>query len=90
VAIRVSVSGPLRVFTGDQKEVVSAGATVHEVLADLITRFPAMRSKLYEDDELAGFINIFVNDEDIRSLAGEDTALSDGDKVSIIYAIAGG
>ena len=90
MAIRVSVSGPLRALTGDRKEVACAGATVHEVLADLITQFPAMRSKLYEDDEVAGFINIFVNDEDTRSLAGENTALSEGDKVSVIYAIAGG
>jgi molybdopterin synthase sulfur carrier subunit len=78
-------------LTGSKPEVETTGATVKEALADLEERFPGMRDRLYDDEgKLRRFVNIYVNDEDVRFLKGEETSLSDGDEVSIVPAIAGG
>jgi molybdopterin synthase sulfur carrier subunit len=87
----VRIPSPLQSLTGNQAEVVAEGATLREVLADLEARFQGMRRRLYDDDgKLRRFVNVYVNDEDVRFLQGEDTALSEGDEVSIVPAIAGG
>jgi molybdopterin converting factor small subunit len=67
------------------------GATVGELLKDLTTRYEGLRKHLYADDgRLRNFVNVYLNDEDIRYLQGADTELRDGDRVSILPALAGG
>jgi len=91
MAVNVRIPAPLQPVTGDRAQVGAEGETVGEVLTDLEARYPGLRSRMYGDDgKLRRFVNIYVNDEDIRFLQGEDTALKEGDEVSIIPAIAGG
>jgi molybdopterin synthase sulfur carrier subunit len=89
--VQVRVPTPLRGLTGNQAKVTASGATVREVLEDLDRQFPGLRQNLYDEaGDLRSFINIYVNEEDIRHLSGEATAVKDGDEVSIMPAIAGG
>ncbi len=89
--ITVRVPTPLQKLTADKSEVFASGTTVKAALADLEKNYPGLRERLYsEDGELRRFINIYVNEEDIRFLDSENSALRDGDVISIIPAIAGG
>jgi len=89
MAVKVRIPTPLRPVTGGQAEVEGAGETVLELLRELDRRYPGLAGRIFAED-VQRFINIFVNDEDIRFLQGIDTPLRDGDEVSIIPAIAGG
>jgi len=87
----VRIPTPLQSLTGGKAEVKNDGATLRELLADLEARFPAVRERLYDEQgNLRRFVNLYVNDEDVRFLQGEDTPVGEGDQVSIIPAIAGG
>ncbi|GIX46612.1 MAG: MoaD family protein [Candidatus Tectimicrobiota bacterium] len=91
MAVLVRIPTPLQKFTKNQSEVHAEGRTVEEVIADLERHFPGIRERLC--DERGGirkFINLYLNDEDIRFLNGEQTPLKDGDELAIIPAIAGG
>ena len=78
-------------MTGGKNEVEIAGNTVAEIIDNLGTAHPGIKERLYDEEgEVRRFINIYVNEEDIRFLTGKDTPLKDGDQVSIIPAIAGG
>lgn len=89
--VKVRIPTPLQPLTGSEPEVMAKGETVGQVLADLEARFPGLKRRLYGDDgQLRRFVNIYVNDEDIRFLQGEETPLEEGDEVSIVPAIAGG
>ncbi len=91
MAIKVRIPTPLQSLTGGQGEVEATGSNVKEVLASLETQFTGLNSRLYDDaGALRRFINFYVNDEDIRFLEGEATAIKDGDELSIVPAIAGG
>jgi sulfur-carrier protein len=91
MAILVRIPTPLLQLTKNQSEVNANGATVQAVLNDLERHFPGLRSRLCDDSGmLRKFINFYVNDEDIRFMDGEKTALKDGDELAIIPAIAGG
>ncbi len=91
MAIKVRIPTPLQKLTGNQSEVEVPGATVKAVLAALEEKHPGIRERLYDEKgTLRRFINFYVNDEDIRFLNSEDTALKDGDELSIVPAIAGG
>ena len=91
MAIRVRIPGPLRQFCGGRSQIEIQAENVAQVLEALEQQFPGIRARLCEDNgELRRFINIYVNDEDIRFLNHLDTALKPGDQVSIIPAIAGG
>jgi molybdopterin synthase sulfur carrier subunit len=91
MSITVRVPTPLQKITNGKSEVTASGATVKAALADLEKNFPGLRERLYsEDGELRKFINIYVNEEDIRFLESEESVLKDGDVISIIPAIAGG
>jgi adenylyltransferase/sulfurtransferase len=91
MANRVLIPTPLRPFTGKKDVVEVAGATVGEVLADLTRQFDGLKKHLYTDDgRLRSFVNIYVNDEDIRYLQKEQTPVKPGDTLSIIPSVAGG
>jgi molybdopterin synthase sulfur carrier subunit len=89
VTIRIPVS--LQKLTGDQPKVEVDGASVQEVVDSLESRYPGIRASLLDDSgNLRRFVNIFVNEDDIRQLQGQQTRLKDGDEVYIVPAIAGG
>ncbi|MDP9405214.1 MAG: MoaD/ThiS family protein [Actinomycetota bacterium] len=91
MAIEVRVPTVLRKHTGGERKVTGAGATLRELVDDLETRNAGLRAALVgEDGSLHRFINVYVNDEDVRYLGGIDTPLDDGDSVSILPAVAGG
>ena len=89
--VLVRIPTPLRAITKGAGEVYAKGANVAELVDDLERQFPGLRERLVENGgEVRRFINFYVNEEDIRFLQGKDTALKDGDEVSIVPAIAGG
>jgi molybdopterin/thiamine biosynthesis adenylyltransferase/rhodanese-related sulfurtransferase/molybdopterin converting factor small subunit len=91
VSVTIHIPTPLRRFTGDQGEVQVEGATVGEALQDLTRRHPSLQRHLFTDDgALRSFVNLFLNDEDVRHLDKEGTRISAGDTLSIIPSIAGG
>ncbi len=91
MSIKVRIPTPLQKLTQNLGEVEAAGSSVKEVLADLEKKYPGMKERLYDDKgSLRRFINFYVNDEDIRFLQGDATALKEGDELSIVPAIAGG
>ncbi|HEY8417766.1 MAG TPA: ubiquitin-like small modifier protein 1 [Limnochordales bacterium] len=89
--VRVRVPVLLRNLTGGAAEVAAEGTTVAEVLAELERRYPGIRARLYDEQgNLRRFVNVYVNDKDIRTLQGDQTPTKDGDEVAIVPAIAGG
>jgi molybdopterin converting factor small subunit len=91
MSVTIQIPTPLRRFTEENGEVQVEGATVGEALSDLTTRYPALRRHLYTDDgALRSFVNVFLNDEDVRHLQAQNTPLSAGDALFIIPSIAGG
>lgn len=90
MAITIEIPAPLREQSGGNTEVKVSGATVGAALADLVKIFPALEPKLFQNGALRPYINIFVNDEDIRYLDEMETALKDGVVVALIPAVAGG
>ena len=91
MSVTIHIPTPLRRFTSDQGEVQVDGGTVAEAMADLTRRFPALQRHLYTDDgALRSFVNLFLNDEDVRHLDREGTPVASGDTLSIIPSIAGG
>jgi adenylyltransferase/sulfurtransferase len=82
---------PLRQFTAKQDSVTVPGATVGEVLAALTTEFPDLRKQIFNDEgRLRSFINVYLNDEDIRYLGKDATPAADADTLSLVPSIAGG
>jgi molybdopterin converting factor small subunit len=91
MAIRVIIPTPLRAYAGKQESVELQAATVAEALAGLTSRFGELKKHLYGDDgRLRSFVNVYVNDEDIRYLQKDQTRLHEGDTISIVPSIAGG
>jgi molybdopterin converting factor small subunit len=91
MSIQVRIPTVLRKHTNGEKAVSGEGATLRELVADLDQRNEGLRAALLtEDGALHRFINVYVNDEDVRYLGGIDTPLSEGDTVSILPAVAGG
>lgn len=89
--IRVRIPAPLRKLTGDQEVVSAEGATIGEILTNLDKAFPGLIERICDEQgNVRRFVNIFVNDEDIRFLEEKATAVKDGDEISIVPAIAGG
>jgi molybdopterin synthase sulfur carrier subunit len=86
----VRIPTPLRPHAGGQDHVEAAGATVGEILANLGTVYPPLRERLFDGAELRRFVNIYVNNEDIRYLDDLATPVAEKDEVSIIPAVAGG
>ena len=90
MAVSVSVPTILRTHTGGEKSVEASGSTVGQVIDDLDQRHGGIKSRLVKDGSLHRFVNVYVNDEDVRFAGGLDAAVSDGDTVTILPAVAGG
>ena len=90
MAVTVRIPTPLRTLTGGADEVPADGATVAEVIESLEANHPGMKDRLCDDKGVRRFVNLYANDEDIRFLDNLETALKDGDTLSIVPAIAGG
>jgi sulfur-carrier protein len=86
----VRIPPTLRGETGGERQVHAAGGTVRELLDDLMSRFPGLRKQLVEDDEIAPFVNVYLEGEDVRTLDGLDTPVYDGSTVILLPAMAGG
>jgi molybdopterin synthase sulfur carrier subunit len=87
---RVRIPPTLREQTGGEREVAAEGDTVRDLLDDLMGRFPTLRQQLVEDDDLAPFVNVYVEGEDVRTLDGLETEVRPGATVILLPALAGG
>ena len=87
---RVRIPPTLRAETEGRREVEADGRTVRELLHDLTSRFPSLRQQLLEEDELAPFVNVYVEGEDVRTREGLETSVADGSTVILLPAMAGG
>ncbi len=91
MSTKVRIPTPLRKLTNNEEIVEITAGTVREAIADLQARYPGIRERLLDDHgAVRRFVNVYVNEEDIRFLQNQDTPLKDGDELSIIPAIAGG
>jgi molybdopterin synthase sulfur carrier subunit len=91
MAIEVRIPTILRTYTGGEKTVDGKGDTLAGLLDDLDTRYSGLRGRLVtEEGNLHRFVNVYVNDEDVRFLGGLEAKLSDGDNVTVLPAVAGG
>ena len=90
MAIEVRIPTILRSYTGGAKAVTAEGSTLKEVIGDLDARHPGLKDRLVDESGLRRFVNVYLNDEDVRFLSGLDTPVSDGDTVTVLPAVAGG
>ncbi len=91
MAVVVRVPTPLRRLTNGQGEIEVEASTIREAIEKLEEQYPGFRERLLDESgEVRKFVNLYLNDEDIRFLKGVDTELKDGDTLSIVPAIAGG
>ena len=90
MAIEVRIPTILRTYTDGAKSVTGSGGSLAQLIDDLEANHPGIRERLIEGDDLRRFVNVYVNDEDVRFTGGLDTSLSDGDQVTVLPAVAGG
>ena len=91
MSIKVRMAAVIQKLTNNQKEFHSEGSNINELISNLEKQFPGFKSQiLAEDNKVHQFLNIYVNDEDIRFIANLDTEIKDGDTVSFLPALAGG
>jgi molybdopterin converting factor small subunit len=90
MAIEVRIPTILRSYTGGQKAVDASGVTLAALIDDLESNHPGIRDRLLDGPELRRFVNVYVNDEDVRFAGGLQAPVSDGDQVVILPAVAGG
>jgi len=86
----IKIPSPLRVYTNNQAQISVSGSDVGAALTDLVTQYPELRQHLFNGNELRNFVNVFIDDEDIRFLDGLKSAISADDNLRIIPSIAGG
>jgi molybdopterin converting factor small subunit len=90
MAIEVRIPTILRAYTDGAKQVEGTGSTLAELLVDLDSKHGGLRDRLVDDKGLRRFVNVYLNDEDVRFLSGLDTPVKDGDTVTVLPAVAGG
>jgi MoaD family protein len=90
MAVTVQIPTPLRQHVEGQTAVEASGATVRAVLDDLGAKYPALTGRLFDNGQVKRFVNLYLNDEDIRYLDNLATPVKDGDELAIIPAVAGG
>ena len=86
----VRIPPTLRPEVGGERQVEASGGTIREVLENLVERFPALGAQLFEDGDVAPFVNVYLRGEDVRTLDGGDTPVREGDTVILLPAMAGG
>jgi len=86
----IRIPPTLRAEVGGERQVPAQGDTVRELLDDLMDRFPGLRTQLVEDDDIAPFVNVYVEGEDVRTLDGLETPVREGATVILLPAMAGG
>jgi molybdopterin converting factor small subunit len=90
MAARVRIPPVLRAEAGGNREVEASGATVHELLEDLRTSLPQLGDKVYDGVQIAPFVNVYLDGEDVRTLSGVETPVKDGATLILLPAMAGG
>jgi len=90
MAVEVRIPTILRPYTGGEKLVTASGDSLQAVVADLDANYPGIGERLLDDSGLRRFVNVYLNDEDVRFLSGLATEVSDGDSITILPAVAGG
>ncbi|MCP2252404.1 MoaD family protein [Prauserella aidingensis] len=90
MAVTVSIPTILRTHTGGEKSVEASGKTVAQVIDDIESRHGGLKDRLVKDEKLHRFVNVYVNDEDVRFAGGLEAEVTDGDTVTILPAVAGG
>ena len=90
MAIEVRIPTILRTYTGGEKAVSADGSTLAEVVENLEANHPGIKERLVDNGELRRFVNVYVNDEDVRFTGSLETPVHDGDQVVILPAVAGG
>ena len=90
MAVQVSIPTILRTYTNGAKRVEGTGGTLRELIVNLDTDHPGLAERLLENGELRRFVNVYLNDEDVRFTGGLTTPLADGDSVTVLPAVAGG
>ena len=90
MAIEVRIPTILRTYTDGAKQVEGTGSTLNELISDLEQRYGGLRARLIDDGSLRRFVNVYLNDEDVRFLDGLQTTVKDGDTVTVLPAVAGG
>jgi molybdopterin synthase sulfur carrier subunit len=90
MAIEVRIPTILRTYTSGEKAVDASGTTLAELIDDLEANHSGIKERLIDDGDLRRFVNVYVNDEDVRFTGGLETAVSDGDQVVVLPAVAGG
>jgi sulfur-carrier protein len=90
MAIDVRIPTILRTYTGGEKAVTGEGGTLAELIENLESSHPGIKERLVDGSELRRFVNVYVNDEDVRFTGGLETKLDDGDEVVVLPAVAGG
>ena len=90
MSIEVRIPTILRQYTSGAKAVEGSGSTLAELFDDLETRHSGLRERLVDDKGLRRFVNVYLNDEDVRFLGGLETSVADGDHVTVLPAVAGG
>lgn len=90
MAVKVRIPTPLQRLTQGKEEVEGKAGTIIDLINDLDSKFPGIAERISEGGKIRRFVNIYVNEEDIRFLQAEQTNVKDGDEVSIVPAIAGG
>ena len=90
MAIEVRIPTILRTYTDGQKAVDAQGDNLAGLIEDLETNHPGIRERLIDGEDLRRFVNVYINDEDVRFIGGLEAPLSDGDQVTVLPAVAGG
>ena len=90
MAIEVRIPTILRTYTGGEKAVNGDGGSLSALIDDLEANHPGLKERLIQDGDLRRFVNVYINDEDVRFIGGLEAVLSDGDQVVVLPAVAGG
>jgi MoaD family protein len=90
MAIEVKIPTILRTYTGGEKAVSAEGASLSALIDDLEANHPGIKDRLIDNGDLRRFVNVYVNDEDVRFIGGLEAELKDGDQVVVLPAVAGG
>jgi MoaD family protein len=88
--VEVRIPTILRTYTGDRKSVEASGGSLSALIDDLEANHPGLKDRLIENGDLRRFVNVYVNDEDVRFLGGLEAPVADGDQVVVLPAVAGG